>query len=799
MMRMLTFSGTLLVCLAAAADAQTLSLDGEWKLETFAQPDDGAVRSLPIPERLAVKSYKATVPGCCEMELVKAGELPDPMFSTNAFAFMDYEANQWLYSKSFRCPAHEPGARQVLVFDGIDTLADVFLNGEKIGEAANMLIPHEFDVTDKVKYLRENLLQVLIRPVGLAAADVLVGQLGHTMEGGADHERFRKAQYMYGWDIMPHLPVSGIWRGVRLETRPAERIEAAAWTTLAVDRAKRTADVAFFARIVAPGRHLHKARVRCTLSRKGKVAATKERVYRGPQAKVRMGMIENVALWWPRGAGEPALYDAKAELVGADGTVLAVDERKFGIRTVKLEYEDARPPESPGRFLFTVNGEPIYVRGVNWIPLDAIPSRQAGRLGETLDMVADLNCNLVRVWGGGVYEPDAFFDWCDANGVMVWQDFMMGCSVPPQDDEFAKTIRDEAMSVVLRLRSHPSLVLWAGDNENDLSAGWGLGSQNRPDPNMNRITREVLPRVVREYDVMRPYLPSSPFVSAEAFAGKAKPSEEHLWGGPRAYWKHPYYTNSVCWFCSEGGSHAIPSCKSLERMMPAEDVQRPWTNPDAADCRDLKWTPQWVYRATNPYLDMGHWGLVHRNDHVLRQAGALFGDVARHDVDTLIAQTQSSQAESIKFQVELFRSQKFAKKGGYVVWNLRDGWPTVSDAICDWYGAKKKAYHALKAAYRDVLPIVTEDRRLVVVNDMLTSARGRVKIVETATGNVVLERDYEVPPNCVLDLAPVTWNGQGLFVIDYTANGETCRTHYLHGEPPFAWSDYSRWMREVER
>ena len=780
----------------SAIAASMANLDGEWTLDAFPQPEDGAVRSLPLPKGLDVRRYQATVPGCCEMELVKAGLLPDPMFSTNAFAFMAYEGHQWVYGKRFAAPPRKAGERQVLVFEGIDTLADVFLNGEKIGEADNMLIPHEFDVTGKVRTDADNLLQVLIRPVGLAAADVLVGQLGHTMEGGADHERFRKAQYMYGWDIMPHLPVSGIWRSVRLETRPAARIECAAWTALAVDRAKRTADVAFFARIVAPSRNLHKASVKCTLSRNGKIAAVRKQTYHGPQTKVRMS-FGDVDFWWPCGAGEAALYDARAELIDDDGTVLAADERKFGVRIVKLEYEDRKLPERSGRFVFTINGEPIYVRGINWVPLDPIPSRQAGHLPNVLPMIVDLNCNLVRVWGGGVYEPDAFFDWCDANGVMVWQDFMMGCSVPPQDDEFAEKIRKEALSVVLRFRSHPSLVLWAGDNENDLSAGWGLGSRNRPDPNANRITREVLPRVVREYDVMRPYLPSSPFVSEDAFAGRAEPSEDHLWGGPRAYWKHPYYTNNACWFCSEGGSHALPSRKSLERMMPAADVLKPWLNPGVEDCRSLLWTPQWIYHATNPYLDMDRWGLVHRNDHVLKQAGALFGDVERHDIDTLVAQTQSSQAESIKFQVELFRSQKFKKKGGFVVWNLRDGWPEISDAICDWYGDRKKSYHALKAAYRNVLPIVTEDHRLVVVNDLLKPVRGHVKVAEAATGEVVLERDYEAPANGVLDLAPIAWNGQGVFIVDYTADGETFRTHYLHGEPPFAWGDYVKWTKDL--
>ena len=772
----------------------TLSLDGEWTLEAFPQPLDGAVRSVPVG--VATQTFAATVPGCCEMELVKAGLLPDPMFSTNAFAFMAYEGHQWLYSKTFRAPRREEGERQIIVFDGIDTLADVFLNGVKIGEAANMLIPHEFDVTGRIRSDADNLLQVLIRPVGLAASEVLVGQLGHTMEGGADHERFRKAQHMYGWDIMPHLPVSGIWRGVRLETRPPARIEAATWATLAIDHARRTAEVAFFARVVAPFAHFHKARVRCTLSRGGAVAAARECAYRGPQFKTRL-TVENADYWWPRGAGEPVLYDARAELVGADGAILAAHECKVGIRTVRLEYEDRRLPDRPGRFVFSVNGEPIFVRGVNWVPLSPIPSEQGRLLGGVLPMMADLNCNMVRVWGGGVYEPDAFYDWCDENGVMVWQDFMMGCSVPPQDDDFAAAIREEALSVVLRLRGHPSLALWAGDNENDLSAGWGLGERNRPDPNANRITREVLPRVVREYDPTRPYLPSSPYVSAEAFAGVAEPAEAHLWGGPRAYWKHPYYTDNPCWFCSEGGAHGLPARASLERMMPAEDVIRPWSNPEADDCRRLEWTPQWVYRATNPYLDMDNRALVHRNDHLLNQAGALFGDVARDDIDTLVAQTQSSQAESIKFQVELFRSRKFTKKGGFIVWNLRDGWPTISDAISDWYGTRKKAYFALRAAFRDVLPIVTEDRRLIVVNDRMAPSTGRVRLTEARTGRLVLEADFEVPANGVQDLAPVGWEEQGLFLIDYTVDGESFRTHYLHGDPPFRWADYAEWTKGI--
>ena len=780
---------------AAAAASETLSLNGAWELETFAQPDDGAVRSLPLPKGVAVKSYSATVPGCCEMELVKAGEMPDPMFSTNALAFTALEGNQWLYTKTFACPPREPGERAVLVFDGIDTLADVFLNGEKIGEADNMLIPHEFDVTGKVREGAENTVQVLIRPVGLAARDKIPGELGWTMGGGANHEFFRKAPHMYGWDIMPHMPFSGIWRDARLEVRPKCHIDYPVWIVRAIGVKHRWADVHVRMRITTPFSVFYKAKVRATLSRNGKVHS-KEAPFRGPMCKLQVGLTD-VDFWWPRGMGEPALYDAKIELISDDGKVLAVDERKIGIRQFAFEYDDVKLPERLGKFLFRVNGEPIFIRGVDWVPLDPIPSRQASHFEKVLPMMADLNCNLVRVWGGGVYEPDAFFDWCDENGVMVWQDFMMACTMPPMNDAFAKAIEKEVRAVVVRHRNHPSIALWAGDNENDQAGGWGLGKKLMRDPNKNRITRETIPAVLNEYDVTRPYLPSSPYVSTAAFKGETEPCEDHLWGGPRAWWKTPYYTNNACWFCSEGGAHALPSRSTIEKMMPADDVARIWSNPDAKEWKKLDWMPQWRYRATCPYLEPNVYPWS-RNDLILKQTSALFGDVPRHDLDLFIAQSQSAQAEAIKFQVELFRSQKFTKKGGFVVWNLRDGWPTISDAVCDSFGTKKKSYFALKTAYRDVLPIVTEDRRLVVVNDLLAPVKGRVKMTEARTGQVVLERDYEAASNAVTDLAPVGWNGQGVFIIDYTGGGKAFRTHYLHGEPPFKWSDYRAWMSSFQ-
>ncbi|MBR2838470.1 MAG: glycoside hydrolase family 2 [Kiritimatiellae bacterium] len=800
-MKTLLFAALAASAACGAFAMGNVELNGEWELKAFPQPDDGAVRSLPLPADVEVKTYRATVPGCCEMELVKAGELPDPLFGKNCFAFRAYEGHQWLYAKTFKAPPKATaGARQAprhfLVFDGIDTLADVFLNGAKIGSAENMFIRHEFDVTGALRYGETNTVAVLIRPVGLEARKVTLGELGGTMAGGADHEYFRKAPHMYGWDIMPHLPVSGIWKDVRLEERPLAKIDNVAWIVKWLNLKNRTADLTVQCRIDVPFRHYHKAIVRTTLSRNGKVAAVDERLMHGAQFRCAF-RVENAEFWWPRGAGAQPLYDARIELVGEDGRVLAANERRVGLRTVDLDCSDIRPGSDPGKFLFRINYTPIYVRGVNWVPLDPIPSRQRGLLKDVLPMMADLNCNMVRVWGGGVYEPDAFFDWCDENGVMVWQDFMMACTVPPQDDGFAAKMSEEVLHQVMRLRDHASLVLWAGDNENDQAGAWTLDPKHR-DPNSNRITRKVIPDILKEYDVTRPYLPSSPYISCDAFAKRATPAEDHLWGGARGWWKTDYYVKTPYWFCSEGGSHAVPCRESLERMMGKSDAERPWKNPDSASWRELDWNDMWHLHATCPFLDRKI-DPFYRNNHVTRQCAALFGEVPRHDLDLFIAESQTAQAESIKFQVELFRSEKFTRRGGYIVWNLRDGWPTVSDAICDYYGTKKKSYQALKTAFQDVLVMVTEGGKLRAVNDLLKPVKGNVRVTEAKDGKTVFAGPFEVAANAYADIADVKWDGQGMYLIEWTSDGGDGRNHYLHGEPPFAWSDYNAWAGRPQK
>jgi beta-mannosidase len=249
-----------------------------------------------------------------------------------------------------------------------------------------------------------------------------------------------------------------------------------------------------------------------------------------------------------------------------DGVLCDEKDIRFGVRSVELIRTSTTDENGNGEFLFKINGKKIFCLGTNWVPLDAFHSRDLERLAPALEMIDDIGCNMIRCWGGNVYENDAFYEYCDEHGIMIWQDFGMGCGVYPQDACFAEKLRVEAVAVIKRLRQHASLILWAGDNEVDVfSASDGF----RRNPNHNILTRQILPQALRENDLVRPYLPSSPYVDEEAFQTRKPTSEEHLWG-PRDYFKGNYYGTSKCHFASETGYHGCPSPKSLEKFISKE-------------------------------------------------------------------------------------------------------------------------------------------------------------------------------------------------------------------------------------
>ncbi len=375
----------------------------------------------------------------------------------------------------------------------------------------------------------------------------------------------------------------------------------------------------------------------------------------------------------------------------------------LGIRTVELVRSEITDVYG-GDFHFLVNGVKIFCKGSNWVPADAFHSRDQARYEQMLELFNDTNCNILRAWGGNVYEDHAFFDLCDRMGIMVWQDFAMACATYPLDEEFLNVMRQEAESVVAKLRQHPSLILWSGDNECDQFA---MNNFN-VDPGMNRLTREILPQVVHRLDPYRPYLASSPYVSQAVWETKNERllPENHLWG-PRDYYKSSFYAESPAHFVSETGYHGCNSLSSMKTFI-SPDKLWPWQD-----------NAEWLAHAYEPIGPGGPYS--YRIKLMADQTAEMFGSQPENLEDFILA-SQISQAEAKKFFIELTRYKKW-RRSGVIWWNMIDGWPQFSDAVVSYDFIKKLAYHYIKRVQQDLCLMFDEiDRwniRLHASNDTL--------------------------------------------------------------------------------
>jgi beta-mannosidase len=774
---------------ALAAPDSVISLNGRWTLAYWPQgetpvTDPGQMTSL------AVETVAATVPGNVELDLLAAGRIADPMIGSHVYALRKYEGYQWCYTRRFGSPVLKPGQRLQLHFGGIDCLASIWLNGRHVGEADNMLIEHGYDVTGLLADGGENELRVILRSAVIEAQDYPLGALGVRVDGNSESENIRKAPHAYGWDIMPRLVSAGLWRGVELRVLEPLRFEDLNWMTLRVDRAAKTAELCADYQLRIPFALIDGLRVRVTLGFRGREVLRQSEPLLSHSGRISL-RVQDAQLWWPKGYGEPALYDADVQVLDPAGRVLASRVSRIGLRTVQLDRTDITTPEKPGRFCFIVNGERIFIRGTNWVPVDALHSRDAAQVIDVLKLASELNCNLLRCWGGNVYEDEAFFDYCDADGLLVWQDFAMGCTFYPQDSGFARKVETEVRSVVRKLRNHPSLALWSGNNEDDASLGWQLGALNI-DPNRDLISRTVIPAALYELDPTRPYLPSSPYVSRAYFEGGNSGNflpEDHLWG-PRGYYKADFYTKSAAHFVSEIGYHGCPNRSSLERMFEPADVY-PWT-------RDFVWNEAWLTKSVRK-LPLSQ-STAGRNDLMLKQIRILFGAVPK-DLDAFILASQAVQAEAMKYFVELWRADKF-ERSGIIWWNLRDGWPIISDSVVDYYNSRKLAFFFLKNVQPTVCLMVNDPTEgycpLVAVNDSLEPAQGKVRVTELGSGRELFSGSYAVAANGRQKVAELPLQqGQGMLLVRYEHAGQTRANHYLYGAPPFDFKAYCGLLKQT--
>lgn len=747
---------------------KTISLNGQWQLKFFEQDSvrGNDVKNLP--------SIPCTVPGNVELDLSNAGILPKDLFmGMNIKEAEKYETYEWWYETTFTKPDLCDIKRVKLHFEGVDCIAEYYLNDTPIGTSADALIPVEFDITDKL--LEENTLAVRIKSALITAYETEYETYVLKNSWHLDPESIylRKPPHCYGWDIMPRAVSAGLWKDVELRLESRAEIKD---IFLFVDELKdEYASIKLTYNIDCTVYDIKKLKL-IVNGKCGNSVFCKEVDLRF-KAGNTIFKVEDPMLWWPYGYGEANVYDVTISLE-YDGEIISEKRCNLGIRSVELKRTDVTDGID-GCFEFHINGVKIICKGSNWVPMDAYHSRDKQRYAKAFELIKDIGCNILRLWGGNVYEQEEFYDFCDRNGVMIWQDFSMACHAYPQDDKFNKTLQHEAKTIIKSLRNHACIILWSGDNEND-----ELLYANGTDPNENKPTRSTIPEMVRLHDGTRPYLPSSPYISKEVYAKHRRDifPEAHIWG-PRDYFKSDFYTNYKAHFISEIGYHGCPCEESIRKFIEPEYVW-PYHN-----------NPQWTLHSTD-------WsGSDHRVMLMERQIQQLFGDVPDNLTDYSLA-SQISQAEAKKFFIENVRCNR-ETKSGIIWWNLLDGWPQMSDAVVDYYYAKKLAYEYIKRSQQPFAIMMKEieswNSSVVAANDTLTEKRGTYKVTCFDTNEVVAEGEFCIAPNTskTLSQIPLMYSDKALYIITWTIEGKEYRNHYLAGYPPFDFSKYKEYLEEI--
>ncbi|NRA39724.1 MAG: hypothetical protein HRU15_16395, partial [Planctomycetes bacterium] len=446
----------------------------------------------------------AEVPGDIHLDAERVGIIEDPFYASNTDACIWMEEKDWWYRLEFTAPeigaGQEKTAGQEIFLHcvGLDTFATVYLNGEIIGQNQNMFTPLRIAVGELLHMGANTLVIVCASAVFSASIDQPM-----TVNGNAPMQRLttRKAQACYGWDIAPRLVTAGIWRAIQLEIVDAVEFDYVQLRTLGI--ADGRADIELTADII---NHADEA---CEVSVQWQIAGQDINIavhcQPGKNTVRQSCQLEDVHLWWPWNHGTPYLYDYQLTLRSGDRHC-DVREGQFGVRTIVCEELPIGDNEKT--FCFLVNGKRIFLKGMNWTPADAIYARiDHQRYDQLLQITVDSEINTLRIWGGGIYEDDYFYQQCDQRGILVWQDFMYACGCYPQDEEFLQTAREEAIHIVRSLSSYACMFAFCGDNEND----WLAPEYGVPQYKEYPLSKEVLSSVVEEYAPHIPYVATSPF------------------------------------------------------------------------------------------------------------------------------------------------------------------------------------------------------------------------------------------------------------------------------------------------
>jgi beta-mannosidase len=656
--------------------------------------------------------YPATIPGGVHTDLLALGRIPDPFVGDNErhvqwVAEADWEYHcQFAVAPELLCQPHI-----WLVCDGLDTLATVSLNDHALGRAANMFRQYRWDVKPLLKADDNDLHIVFDSPVRFAAEQQAVRPMPGVSQAIPGGPHLRKAPCQFGWDWGPQLPPIGIWKGIRLEGYQGARIEevhlrqqhtggqVSVEANVAIqswDEAPRSA----LMRIAAPD---------------GQVLEASATVAPDEGSTLRI-TVPDPQVWWPNGYGAQPLYRVSVKLYQAD-LLLEQREYQMGLRTIELRQE---PDDWGHSFTFIVNGVPVFAKGSNWIPADSFPTRISDEhLEGLIRSAAESHQNMLRVWGGGLYESERFYDLCDRYGILVWQDFIFSCSVYPLDDaDFVENVRSEVVDSVRRLRHRASLALWCGNNE--MEWGWVDWHWDRPELQdlkaaYDRFFHHTLPAWCAAEDPDTPYWPSSPSsgVPFEDPNGQRQ-GDAHYWDVWHGHKPFTAYRSQYPRFMSEFGFQALPPLETI-RTYAAE--------------------PDWNMTS---YVMEQHQKNASGNALMVAQMLDTFR--LPMDFESLVYLSMVLQAEGIRYGVEHWRRHRH-RVSGTLYWQLNDCWPVASWSSLDCFGRWKALHYAARRFYAPLMLSIEDkppQQDVYVTNDTLQHWEGALHwSLETLSGDVL--------------------------------------------------------------
>lgn len=620
-------------------------------------------------------SCEVTVPGTVCGDLLAHGLLEDPYYRDNEGAALEAMRKDYVYSRGFSVPEQALEADLAeLVFYGLDTIADVYLNDTHVLHGDNMHRTWRVDVTQNLHPGENSLRVVFHSPVEYAEGLHRANPIYKTSDTINGFEQVRKAHCMYGWDWGPQLPDMGMFRPVTLEFFDTARIGDC---YVRQTHSGGAVDVAAETRLETVGGSGENLTLRAIL-RDPDGTVWECRDTGREDRRVLAFHVEDPKLWWPNGYGEHPLYHLEVELSQADGRVLDRQEMNIGLRTLEV---NTGPDQWGSKFEFRVNGVSIFAMGANYIPEDSIQPRiNPQRSEELLRQCVRANYNTIRVWGGGYFQDDSFYDACDRLGLLVWQDLLFACAVYELTDAFAESIAAETRDNVRRLRHHPSIALWCGNNELEWGwSGWDMGFGNDPRRRADYIKQFewLLPQTVKALDPDRSYWLASPS-SGGSFDD---PNDQNR--GDVHYWEvwhrlKPFteYRKFYFRFCSEFGFQSFPPVKTIETFTLPEDRN---VFSDIMECHQKNGTA---------------------NGRILMYLADNFLYPARFD--TLVYASQVLQAEAIRYGVEHWRANR-GRCMGSLYWQVNDCWPVASWSSIDYYGRWKPLHYYAKNFYAPLM------------------------------------------------------------------------------------------------